>query len=357
MKTVVIFAQYPDLNPQDGMRQRILAIDEELAGCKRIYVQVGKKSFLEPSHRTVGANIEVYCYNMFRHWKRIQELIDISDYIYIHSVYNFENIIFFSFRNKNITVDLHGTVPEELSFAGHNVWSLWMQFVERRLFATATNFVCVSEEMVNYYHEKYVISKDQHFLLKPIAANNVFLDANDEDCTQMRDKLGIKSEDVVFIYSGNTQKWQNVDLAIDTIEKINKPNYYFLFLTGEKAYLQRLLKDKFESKGIRYHVDCVRPEELYKYYKISHYGFILRDEHILNRVAAPTKLVEYLYYGLTPIVKYERIGDTLSLGYEYLKYNEINYTLQPKKSIKNKDISMILISRGKDSKIDKFLGI
>jgi hypothetical protein len=45
------------------------------------------------------------------------------------------------------------------------------------------------------------------------------------------------------------------------------------------------------------------------HYLAHEYGFVLRDESLVNRVACPTKLVEYLYWGVLPVVITPRIGD------------------------------------------------
>lgn len=84
---------------------------------------------------------------------------------------------------------------------------------------------------------------------------------------------------------------------------------------------------------------------------LAHYGFILRDKHILNRVAAPTKMVEYLFFGIIPIVKYEEIGDVLKLGYEYISYKSDLSNLEPKKSKKNENIAMTLLNRNSETEL------
>ena len=48
------------------------------------------------------------------------------------------------------------------------------------------------------------------------------------------------------------------------------------------------------------------------------YGFVLRDDIAVNNVACPTKLIEYLQYGIVPILHTERIGDFAALGMQYV---------------------------------------
>ena len=91
-------------------------------------------------------------------------------------------------------------------------------------------------------------------------------------------------------------------------------------------------------------IKSVSPIELSSYYEISHYGFLLRDHHPLNNVACPTKAIEYLAFGITPIVLEENIGDFKQLGYEYISINKINNEIKliPRKSSKNIEISKYL---------------
>jgi hypothetical protein len=53
-------------------------------------------------------------------------------------------------------------------------------------------------------------------------------------------------------------------------------------------------------------------------YSECHYGLILRQDDPVNHVACPTKLIEYLAYGVVPVVDSPRIGDFLELGMRYV---------------------------------------
>jgi hypothetical protein len=80
----------------------------------------------------------------------------------------------------------------------------------------------------------------------------------------------------------------------------------YTFLTGD---LQRF-KSRLKISGIdRYDCYSVEPTKVKNFYLTHEYGFVLRDEVLVNLVACPTKLVEYLYWGVLPIVITPRIGD------------------------------------------------
>lgn len=130
---------------------------------------------------------------------------------------------------------------------------------------------------------------------------------------------------------------------VDCIKKTEGLNYLYIILTGEKEEaIKRLHTCCCNMNNVI--LDSVFPEELYKYYSIAHYGFLLRDDHVLNEVAAPTKLTEYLYYGIVPILKFEEIGDRAFYHYEYILYNsDAMMNLRPYKSELNQKIALDIL--------------
>jgi hypothetical protein len=61
-----------------------------------------------------------------------------------------------------------------------------------------------------------------------------------------------------------------------------------------------------------YEVSYVKPEELPKHLAKCKYGFIIRQEDIVNNVATPTKLSTYLSCGLIPVMT-EAVRDYVDL--------------------------------------------
>ena len=100
--------------------------------------------------------------------------------------------------------------------------------------------------------------------------------------------------------------------------------------------------------GARIELKSVAPEELAEYYESAHYGFILRDDNVINTVANPTKMIEYLQYGIVPIVKSPNIGDFATYGYDYITYDSPLSELKPVKSPKNREVAREIISRTND---------
>ena len=70
-------------------------------------------------------------------------------------------------------------------------------------------------------------------------------------------------------------------------------------------------------------VESKSPEDLYKAYETCDFGFVLRDSSPVNYVACPTKIIEYLRFGIIPVLKSEEIGDFIALGMQYIPYTDL----------------------------------
>ena len=69
-------------------------------------------------------------------------------------------------------------------------------------------------------------------------------------------------------------------------------------------------------------VTGTHPAEVVEEYKVCHFGFALRDDITVNNVACPTKIIEYIQYGIVPVLKTEKIGDFVDMGMQYISYEE-----------------------------------
>lgn len=354
MNKILFIAPYPTLeNIKDGMMQRIKSIDMEFASVKRVYLEIRVKKIIIFPHIKRMGNVKVIEINLLLHWMfAVFYLLRYSN-LYIHSVANCHRIAWFRFFfRKNIILDVHGSVPEEMDFNGRTKLARKLKRIEQRFFRFSSILVYVSEQMKNYYEEKYPLVLSKTVIVKPIYSTNVLKKSSTSDEDALRDELGIKPQTTVFIYAGNLQKWQNFDLMLDAIKRIDQTSCHYIILTSEiKAAQEKVSNVNIPQERVT--IRCVSPTELNRYYSISHYGFILRDDHILNQVAAPTKMVEYLYFGLIPIVKFERIGDAALFGYEYISVNSLTEHLKPAKSLKNEQIAASLLKESSDNNIFK----
>lgn len=123
----------------------------------------------------------------------------------------------------------------------------------------------------------------------------------------------------VFTYVGSLAEWQCFDQTAELYSKIEKriPNSKLKVLTFNVDEAEEIIK----RKGItNYEVKCVPKEEVNRELQEAVFGFIIREDNTVNRVATPTKLSSYIAAGVIPIFS-SCIKDfeVLSNKYDYVK--------------------------------------
>lgn len=323
---ILFLSKYPQTPEEfrDGFFQRIDSIDHFYANDERVYLDV---SFFKNFRKNIVNNqvrTQIEC-NFFSHFFFILGLFRKASFVYIQSIYNAITTIFFIilFR-KFYVLDLHGVVPEELAMKNKKIHFFIASMIEKILFSRVNICVAVTNKMVQHFKMKYYESNCE-YITYAILPNHLEVINLEE----------IKSNETIeIIYSGNLQLWQNIDLMLEAIKKNQSEKIKFTILTGDpESFKNKMNEKEIESGNIV--VKSVKPEELKQYYQKSNYGFVLRDDILVNRVACPTKIIEYLAYGIIPIVLSEKIGDFEDYGYEYLQLGDFNDQLRPCKSEKN----------------------
>ncbi|MDO7483953.1 glycosyl transferase family 1 [Acinetobacter baumannii] len=325
---ILFLSKYPELDEEyrDGFYQRVENIDNFFKEDERIYLNVSLFKNLNLKSTQYNNRLQVSC-NLFLHFFYIFSTFKKSNFVYIQSVYNALNlIIFIIFFDKKYVLDLHGVVPEELVMQGKILKSKILNTVEKILFKKIDIAIAVTNTMANHFSKKYKDAKC-HFIIYAILPSHL-RSSNIES---------VFSDKVEVIYSGNIQVWQNVDLMLEVIKNHLYENINYTILTGDLiGFREKLISHDIDLNKIN--LKSVSPNELEEYYKQSHYGFILRDDILVNNVACPTKIIEYLNYGIIPIVLTENIGDFKELGYEFLNVNNFNSSITQRKSKKNIEV-------------------
>ena len=338
MKRILFFSPYPEEHKlKDGMISRIKCIDDQFKDFERNYLLI---TFSKKSSIKEFENAKAYVLNVFTHLFLVIKLIQHTDLIYCQSIYSIATLwpaILFKGK-REIVLDVHGVVPEEELYF-HKKWlkSKYLSFVERIIFKRLDYAICVTNQMIDVYKDKYHNKNCKYILFFITPAELI----NKKTCL---DTIESKSEKVEVIYTGGVQQWQNVDRMLQYIKNNLAKNVHYTILSGNADDVKQKIKDLDINQDSIYVGSC-QPYELESFYKKAHYAFILRDDSVVNHVANPTKLIEYLFYGLTPIVLCPNIGDYKTLGYEYINVEEFNASkLFSHKSSINSKIAMELIA-------------
>lgn len=166
---------------------------------------------------------------------------------------------------------------------------LFRRTVEPMAIKKSSILLCVSRRMVEYYKETYGLKDRGQIVIIP--CYNLPLGS-------MEDMDRYKTP--TFVYAGNASTWQCVDEMLDVYSIIEKnlPNASLYIYSSDMEEFTR----KIHERGIKnYQIKYVKVDVLQKEMKSYKYGFVIRDNHIINQVATPTKLNSYLSSFLVPI--------------------------------------------------------
>ncbi|HKC68186.1 MAG TPA: hypothetical protein VKG26_08145 [Bacteroidia bacterium] len=192
--------------------------------------------------------------------------------------------------------------------------------------------MAVSQQLVNYWQGNFGYKQNNHVVI-PCTLDRKYFNQDtftiNSKVYKIREELGIKDDDTVFVYSGSTAPWQSFEL----LEKIflpilvnNKKNK-ILFLSKENGDNKRL-KNKFPEQV---YIKWVEHQDVLIHLQCCDYGILVREQSDTNKVASPTKFAEYLYAGLKVLVS-KNLGDFSSFVTEH----NCGYIIDESNSLKNK---------------------
>jgi hypothetical protein len=293
---IIVVAPHPSTeNQKDGMIQRVAHIDSLMALSPRVYLDISVRRFVRKKVFVEGL-VTIHRLNLFIHVFQIARLLKQADLLYIHSAYNALKISLFPTK-AHLVFDAHGIVPEELAQEGYTRAAQVFAYAERRALSRCNTLVCVTRSMLAHFKAKHGHRSDREEIVLPILPRL-------GKTSEAPRALQATRADNSVIYAGGMQVWQNVDKMLDAAR--TQPSMSYTFLTGDIFRF----KHRLSSAGIASATcESVAPDDVKDFYLQHLYGFILRDEVLVNQVACPTKLVEYLYWGVLPIVVTHRIGD------------------------------------------------
>lgn len=297
----VISEKVKEGNASDGMFQRIARVDEFLLDFAPVlHINPNIKYF----GRAVRSQGE-YKVNPFLHFFLIFRILSGAKVIYIHSILNGFSLLQYliPFRNK-IILDLHGIVPEEFEARGMILHSRIFALFEYALLLCSRIKIFVTFNMQVHFSKKYSRDFSENSIILPIFSS---LESPQLDITA-------KSDENV-IYAGGLQEWQNYDMMRKAID-LRKSDYKFEFYTSSEN-VSRVISDIPFAE-----VSTLSNIELLERMRRASMGFLLRDDSIVNRVAYPTKLAEYLDSGVIPILIQPAIGDLEFWEYQYVLYED-----------------------------------
>ena len=219
----------------------------------------------------------------------------------------------FRFGRQTKTVFVcHGSLEDLRSFRWYRLRRLVYSFAENRMAKALSAVACVSIVMMQDFERKYPRFEGK-IVCTPNLPVPAFYREVERQSQKLRSKLRMEldlpNDKKLLIYVGNCQAWQNLGLLVSVCVAIQDESneFYFVFLSQEIENLQNML-DRAGVRASGYSLLTVENQQVPGYLVAADFLYVVRDQSEVNRVACPTKAVEYLISG-TPVVISAELGD------------------------------------------------
>lgn len=322
-RMMVFVCDYPsEKDRANGMFERIAAVDSIFSDVPRVYFKIYLRRCFRKKVRQQGL-VRIEQVNLFAHHGYIRRLAHEASCIYVHSVFRLLRFLPHLHKvGRKLVLDAHGVVPEEQAYLGNTFWSRIYEWTEHLAMKHAGRVVAVTQKMARHFLNKYPAELD--------SSRVVVLPMLNYGVVQKPQRSGVDFQNsdsgkLRLVYAGGLGKWQNIDLMLETLQRlaVARPEVHtWIYVPPEAA---GELQQRIGALGLEPKIAIAslpRQELLLEYPKMDA-GFVLRDNHLLNQVAMPTKLFEYIAHGVVPIVLNPDIGDFLDFRYRYLTIEDL----------------------------------
>lgn len=244
--------------------------------------------------------------------KSVKEALEAGDKEDVYIASGAEEIIRLSIRGRKKTLFwVQGIVPEESLMRNNSKLRFFvLSQMEKCALKHAGYPVFVSEPMREHYEKKYGLKFGDKYYIFPC-----FNTSMDKEAFNAQDKY----KNNYFVYAGGLAIWQCFEKTLDIYKKAEAwglPNTKLIVLTKD----QEKATEMIEARGIKnFETGFTTPENLPNILKDAKFGFVIREESPVNRVATPTKISTYLSCGLIPI--FGKSVETFRRFSENMKYS------------------------------------
>ncbi len=216
---------------------------------------------------------------------------------------------------KPLVLDCHGATPEECIYSGRRYFKCKILAVmEWIIFRRASQILAVSEGLKTHLSQARGVNNDKIWVLPNCVEDWYSASAQMVRARRLKTRTELElKEKIVFVYCGSALKWQKVPEMIKLYANVKKAGImdgHFLIITNEKDKFRDMLREE----GLLGEATILKANhhDIPSLLPAGDIGLLLRDNNIVNKVAAPTKAAEYLACGV-PILATYGIGNVQGL--------------------------------------------
>jgi hypothetical protein len=201
-----------------------------------------------------------------------------------------------------VLYDCRGITVEEMEGSWSSSWKKVflplklheLRKIEKYVVNKVDMLTAVSDGLSNYLEHNYGRKAD--CIVRPVINTDKFFFSN--SCrSAIRKLLGIDPKGILFIFVGGGDYWQNLDLLKKWWCNVRQSNFTMLILSHTPSYYDDWVKSSSSSVG-RIIVRTVPHKEVSSYMSAADFGILFREKSLVNNLASPVKLIEYLCTGL-----------------------------------------------------------
>ena len=206
-----------------------------------------------------------------------------------------------SSRKIKWVVDVHGVAPEERYDNGsysvlNEIKFRLNKLFEKKYLKKAKHIIVVSQNLKEHYVNEYSIEPSKIIIVPNCiyaTSNDVYITKEESNkSTQIKETLAPSGE-TLYIYAGGVGVYHKVDSIVKWFDEKIIDNSKLILLIP-KSYKS---VDTIDSNE-RVEIFQVEHSDVRAYLLASDFGIIFRDDKLLNIVADPTKVPEYLAAGI-----------------------------------------------------------
>jgi hypothetical protein len=232
--------------------------------------------------------------------KCLFKILTKADYYYMRDIITFSKF-YIPLRllrlryNSKLIYDFRGLVSEESFYRNNSIMrKLIIRYLEKCIFNYADIINCVSNNLKLYLLKNNNMTKTINVIPCCVSDN-------------VKKKYELKNE-INFVYVGSLGPWQMIDETLELFKKImqglNKKCTLTIFTSDIDIAIQKVNKYKLDNIYIK-GFDFSKDKSLLLNFD---FGFLLRNDSLVNHVSSPVKYAEYISNGIIPITT-RHIGD------------------------------------------------
>lgn len=251
----------------------------------------------------------------------LNQILIKTDYVYTRNIFDFMNIFILSFtiRKFKIIHNFRGLASYEKWYVDKSrIKFIIFYILEFVAYRYSNHVSVVSHSLADFLNKKYGKKKSNVSVIPCCIYKKDIVDP---------DKIVGRSKLMKFVYVGSLTKWQKFKEILNLFMEINKNDQLtrLTIFTSEIEKAKKIVKN-YKMIDVQYK----ERKELLIELKNYHFGFLMRDNVIMNQVASPIKFAEYISCGLIPIIS-KNVGDYSKL----VKNKKIGLVLNEQNKIQN----------------------